>query len=210
MKKYILGFLKCIISKNISIFSLIDNVSRIDKKAKINYGVKLFNSSINSYSYIGPYSQIVCSEIGKFCSIADRCSIGLANHSINFLSTSPLFTSKINGTGYSWSDKNFFNEYRKVIVGNDVWIGTRVIIMGGVKIGDGAVIGSGSIVTKDIPAYAVAVGTPAKVIRYRFEDELISKLIEIKWWDRDEEVLKKQIKLFQKTELNLDEINNLQ
>ena len=181
--KYLLGLIKNLLNGRVSFFALVDTKSKISKNAKLNWGVKFYDSNIDSYSYVGPRSEIICTDIGKFCSIADNCSIGLPAHSIKNISTSPIFTTQKNGTGSSWISSSTFQEYDRVIIGNDVWIGTKVIIMGGVRIGDGAIIGAGSIVTKDIPDYAIAVGAPAKVIKYRFDRPIIEKLIEMEWWN---------------------------
>ena len=75
-------------------------------------------------------------------------------------------------------------------IGNDVWIGDNVFIKSGVKIGDGAVVGAGAVVTKDVPPYAVVVGVPARVIKYRFDEKTIAELLELKWWDLDAQIVK--------------------
>ncbi len=90
------------------------------------------------------------------------------------------------------------------IIGNDVWIGTRTMLIGGIHVGDGAIIGAGSIVTKDVPPYAVVAGNPARVIRYRFEEETIRKLEKIKWWNQEDTWLKENAVLFR----NVDEFMN--
>jgi acetyltransferase-like isoleucine patch superfamily enzyme len=206
MLKYFFGFLCHFFHKGVSSFSLVDNISMIHKKAKINYGVKIYDSKIGAYTYIGPKSEIVSADVGKFCSIAQNCYIGLASHSIKNISTSPIFTSKKNGTGHTWTDHNYFTETSRVIIGNDVWIGVHVTIIGGIKIGNGAIIGTGSIVTKDIPDYAVAAGVPAKVIKYRFENNIVEKLLQLKWWELPEELLRKNIEIFQKENFNPDDL----
>lgn len=198
MLKYILGLFKNLFNPAVSLFALIDNYSKVNKKAKVYRKAKIFKSTIDKYSYVGIGSSIVFADIGKFCSIAGNTLIGLGNHSLNNISTSPLFTAKDNATGFSWTEDNYFQEFQRVTIGNDVWIGTGVIIMGGVKIGDGAVIGAGAIVTKNIPDYAIAVGIPAKVIKFRFEQPLIDKLLKIKWWNLSDEILKENIQIFQK------------
>lgn len=105
--------------------------------------------------------------------------------------------------------RTIFFKNKLVTIGNDVWIGTRVIIMGGVKIGNGAVIGAGAIVTKDVPDYAIAVGVPAKVVKYRFSPDIIEKLLELQWWNLSEEELKENIKEFQRNSINLDVIEKI-
>jgi acetyltransferase-like isoleucine patch superfamily enzyme len=209
MLKYLLGLIKNLLNGGVSLFALIDTKSLISHKAKVNWGVKFYDSSIDSYSYVGPGSVVVCTDIGKFCSIADNCSIGLATHSIKYISTSPLFTSIKNGTGSSWSSLNTFHENFRVAIGNDVWIGTKVIIMGGVRIGDGAIVGAGALVTKDIPDYAIAVGCPAKVIKYRFDKPIIEKLAKIQWWNFSDGKLKEKIDMFQTENFGLEDLDKI-
>jgi len=100
-------------------------------------------------------------------------------------------------------DDNSFFEWRrnkKVTIGNDVWLGHNSLIMGGVSVGDGAVVGSCSVVTKDVAPYSVVAGVPAKVIKYRFNEEIIEKMLEIKWWDWPHEVIGKRLDDFKDTE----------
>jgi len=123
--------------------------------------------------------------IGKFCSIADNVKIFLGGeHRTDWITTFPFSAKEFN---------DLFPEAKKikghpktkgdVIIGNDVWIGYGAIILSGVKIGDGAVIGAGSIVTKDVLPYTIVAGNPAKIIRKRFSDQNIKKLLKLKWWN---------------------------
>lgn len=92
---------------------------------------------------------------------------------------------------------DLFEENKKeVIIGNDVWIGQSVLIKPGVVIGDGAIIGAGAVVTKNVAPYAIVVGVPAQIIKYRFSDEQIKKLLNIKWWDKDKEWIEEKAYLF--------------
>lgn len=144
------------------------------------------------YQYPINHDKLV---IGKFCSIACKAKFifNSANHRINSLSTYPfpLFfeewkLDKKNVT-QSWDNKG------DIVIGNDVWIGYDAVILAGVTIGDGAIIGTRAVVTKDVPPYTVVGGVPAKFIRKRFDDETIIKLLRLKWWDWREEKIKDNI-----------------
>lgn len=207
MKKYLLGLLKNLFNPGVSLFCKIDGLSSVGKKAKVNSLTQVYNSTMGRYSYLGRHSYLICADIGQFCSIGDEVKVGLGIHTISNLSTSPLFTEKHNGTGSSWADKNVVIPFKRVVVGNDVWIGERVIIMGGITIGDGAVIGAGAIVTKDVPPYAVVAGVPAKVIRYRFSENIIKKLLQLQWWNLEDDVLKQNLHLFQTEDLTENDLS---
>lgn len=209
MLKYILGLLKHLFNHAVSLGAMVDNLSVIDDKAKINRKTKVFNSSIGAYSYLSKHSSLVYASVGKFCSIGPNSAIGLGHHTLNNLSTSPLFTEKHNATGHSWTDKQDVYPYKKVTVGNDVWIGSRVMVVGGVTIGDGAVIAAGAVVTKDVPPYAVVGGVPAKVIKYRFSEDVIKYLEELQWWNLPEPRLKEHLELFQKEDIKIEDLKRL-
>lgn len=200
--------LKSLFLRSIAFSSQVE-YSIVSRKAKVWGHCKVFHSTIGDFSYLGTNSRLIYAHVGKFCSIAGNCAIGMGTHSINNISTSPIFTAKKNAVGISWSRENKYEEYKVIEMGNDVWIGQRVMIMGGVHIGNGAVIGAGAIVTKDIPPYAIAVGVPARVIRYRFPQEQIDALLAHPWWDLPEEKLRERIELFQSSEDINEKINIL-
>ncbi len=196
--------MQLLFSSNISRLAFVNNSSNVSKRAKVNRFVKLNNVQIDAYSYVGPSSELTNCKIGKFCSISSRVIVGLGTHPINFISTSPIFFSPYNGTGVKWCEQKVFDDMSKeTIIGNDVWIGMNAIIMGDLKIGDGSIIATNSVVTKDVPPYAIVGGVPAKVIKYRFDNEIINKLQNIKWWSFSDEEIRRQIKYFQKS-INLD------
>ncbi len=209
MLKYLLGLLKNLFNPAVSFFTKIDDKSAVSRKAKVYGNTQVTNSTLGDYSYVGRNSRIIHADVGKFCSISGAVRLGMGTHTLDKLSTSPIFTERHNSTGFQWADVQTDNPFKRVTVGNDVWIGTGVMIMGGVTIGDGAVVGAGAIVTKDVPPYAIVGGVPAKIIRYRFSEETIELLNKIQWWEKDEAELKENIELFQKT-VNEDSIMNVE
>jgi len=169
--------------------SVIDKNCCIDKNTKIEAVCHILennlivNSSIRRCSYIGRNSIIQNVTIGSFCSIASDVFIGLGLHPIELFSTSPVFYRIANIFNLKLIDKNYdFSEYKEIVIGHDVWIGARAIVLDGVNIGDGAVIATNAVVTKNVPPYAIVAGIPAKVIRYRFPQEKIDELIKSQWW----------------------------
>ena len=211
MIKYLLGMLRYFFYRNVSFRALVTSDSVISRKARINRHVKVFRSVVGDYSYISRRTSLVCTSVGKFCSIAGSCMIGAGTHTMRNMSTSPIFTERKNATGYSWTQKSTENPYSdKIEIGNDVWIGARVMIVGNVKVGNGAVVAAGAVVTKDVPPYAVVGGIPAKVIKYRFEPQIIESLERLKWWEWSEEVLKKHISCFQNQHVSLELLYELE
>lgn len=133
-------------------------------------------------------------SVGRYCSLASEVNIYSRNHPYWNPSTSPLFYN----TSFNRDLQADSVTYGKITIGNDVWIGQYAIVLPSCHyIGNGAVIGAGAIVTKDVPPYAVVAGNPAKIIKYRFDQETIAWLEEIRWWDWDIEELKKAVDSFQ-------------
>ncbi|MDD2364863.1 MAG: CatB-related O-acetyltransferase [Desulfuromonadaceae bacterium] len=148
--------------------------------------VNLSSAALGDFTYIASGTKIHNATIGKFCSIGPDILIGLGKHpSDTFVSTHPLFFSTLGQAQKIICDRNYFDEYSPVTIGNDVWIGARSIVLDGITIGDGAIIAAGSIVTKDVPAFAIVGGVPAKIIKYRFEISEIMFLNKFKWWDKE-------------------------
>lgn len=176
----------------------------LDSKAKFeghNYlaeNVTFLNSRLGRYSYISDHSFIKNTRIGRFCSIGNEVMTVAGSHPTDRISTHPAFYAKETQVGPGFVSENSYDEFQyldkqekiSVEIGHDVWIGARVIILEHVKIGNGAIVAAGAVVTKDVPPYAIVGGVPAKVIRYRFEEERIRGLQESAWWDKDEEWLK--------------------
>ena len=205
---FVRGFFHNFLSPNLSSFALISNSCRLSKTVVVNRGAKLKNCIIGDYTYVSAFTEINKSRIGRFCSIADHCKIGLPSHPLTQLSTSPIFTLKNNALKESWVKTDSNREDKPVIIANDVWIGSSVLIKGGVSIGNGAVIGAGAVVTKDVPSYAIVAGVPARIIRYRFDQDTIEKLESICWWNYPPSWLKENISIFQKEGISLDIIKD--
>ncbi len=166
--------------------------SKFGKYNTIQDNITLNNVRLGDFTYIGSNTKIQNSNIGKYCSIGPNVKIGLGRHPAStFVSTHPIFYSKNKQSQRIFTDRNYFEEYLPVEIGNDVWIAANAIVLDGIKINDGVIIAAGSVVTKDIPAYAIVGGIPAKIIRYRFDKESINKLLKLKWWNMEIEFLSK-------------------
>lgn len=137
--------------------------------------------------------------IGKFCSIAcgAKFLFTSANHKMSSLSTYP-FPIFYEEWGLDAKDiRNAWDNKGDIIIGNDVWIGYEAVIMAGVTIGDGAIIGTRAVVTKDVPPYTIVGGVPAKPIRKRFDDATVERLIKLRWWDWEHEKIAQSIAAIQ-------------
>ena len=158
---------------------------KIGEKSHLLGRGSIFNHvTIGNYTYIGRGALVQNCSIGKYCSISHEVILGLGSHPLNLFSTSPLFYRVNNPLKIQIVKQDSeFVEYKPIIVGNDVWIGARAIIMDGVIIGHGAVIASGAVVTKDVPPYAVVGGVPAKLIKYRIEPSKIKSYLQSDWYN---------------------------
>ena len=163
--------------------------SKIHKTSRISNGSSVISCNIDKYSYVGDYTYMSNVDVGKFTSVSSFCAIGGGNHTMDWVSTSPVFNSYRSILRYHFSNHEF-NPHKTTYIGNDVWIGAHVLIKSGVKISDGAVIGMGSVVTKDIGPYEIWAGNPARMIRKRFTDDVIEQLLQTKWWDLGDKKIK--------------------
>lgn len=161
----------------------IDPATSIDSNCHILSGTTVLKTTIKRFSYVGRRSIVQNADIGSFCSIANDVCIGLGSHPVSLFSTSPLFYRTQNTFHVTAIDRDMeFEEYTRITIGNDVWIGARAIVMDGVEIGDGAIVAANAVVTKNVPPYAIVGGVPARVIKRRFDDDKIARLLELKWW----------------------------
>lgn len=158
---------------------------RIAGNVEIGYRTSIFGPNTQIYSRLNPI------VIGKYCSIARGTTIQEYNHNTQSLSTY-MINSKIFGKNIECD----IHSKGPITIGNDVWIGAHVVILSGVKIGNGVIIAANSTVVNDIEPYSIVAGTPAKVIKKRFDDATIVKIESLKWWDKDEKWLKENSDIF--------------
>lgn len=152
-------------------------LGEIGKGNRLSRGVSMTSATeVGNYNYFGERVMVGNAIIGNYCSIAPDAKIGQSQHSISYITTYNDISKK--NTGYSLN-------HEKAQIGNDVWIGANAVIMQGVKIGNGAIVGANAVVTHDVPNYAIVVGIPAHIIRYRFNDSITAKIQESEWWNND-------------------------
>ena len=177
--------------------AFVDQTSKIGNYVALFDNVAVINSTIESFSYVQSNSVIFNSKIGKFCSIASDVKLGMAEHILTEVSTSPVFYDKRQPLPMPLTDRvNDFGQQIQTIIHSDVWIGQGAIIKSGVTICVGSVVGAGSVVTKDVPAYTVVAGNPAKPKRRRFNDDICNSLLLSEWWELDPKILKELSRYF--------------
>ncbi len=154
---------------------------------------------VGDHTYIQKKTTIFNATIGKYCSIASGVSIGPGIHKIDGISTHPIFYLFNTPLIKKYSNKDLFVSSEKTIIGHDVWIGERAILIDGVVVGTGAIIAAGSVVTKNVAPYSVVGGVPAKVLKYRFNEKEIDFLLKSEWWNNSEEWFEKNYHLFTST-----------
>jgi acetyltransferase-like isoleucine patch superfamily enzyme len=164
--------------------------STVHPTSKLESGTSFYHSTLGKHSFVGHDCDVFSADIGSFTSIANGVVIGGGRHPMEWVAMSPVF--------YQGRDsvKAKFAEYardvpRRVTIGHDVWIGRSAIVLPGVQVGDGAVVGAGAIVTKNVRSYAIVAGNPARTIRYRFDEVTIARLLAIQWWNLEEATLRR-------------------
>ncbi|MPN15622.1 2,3,4,5-tetrahydropyridine-2,6-dicarboxylate N-acetyltransferase [bioreactor metagenome] len=176
----------------------------VQNNVKLGQGVGIMRNAdirdgveIGDYSYVSPNTVIASGTIGKFTSIGYNCQIGMFEHPINYVSTSPNVYSNRNIFGF---EETWNEVYKPPYIGNDVWIGSNAVILQGVKIGDGAIVAAGAVVTKDVEPFSIVGGVPAKFIKKRFNNEKIKQLVDLSWWNLSVEEIKRYKSIFESKE----------
>ena len=179
-----------------------NTTTRIDVSSTFE-GANVIGDNTRFCGILG-YGSYICNDcsiigsVGRFTSIAAEVNNAQGVHPITapYVTTSPMFFSLKKQSGITFAKEQLFEEMRAPIqIGNDCWIGQRAFFVGGLTIGDGAVVLAGAVVTKDVPPYAVVGGVPAKILKYRYDEETIDFLLEKKWWNMPIEWLKENSEL---------------
>lgn len=179
--------------------------SSIDSTSKIESGTSFYFSKMDRYSFCGYDCDINNADIGSFVSIASDVVVGGGRHPMEWVSMSPVFYEGRDSVRQKFSIHKR-EPIKRVVIGNDVWIGRSAILLPGVEVGNGSVIGAGAVVTKNVPAYAIVAGNPARLIRYRFNEGIIQRLLETRWWELHDDELHKLAPHFNNVERFLEVI----
>lgn len=187
--------INCNLSDDVAIgdFTVIQD-SDFGSNITIQRNNTIYSSSIGNFTYTGRNTHVWNSEIGSFCSISWGVGIGGANHDYSKITTHAFLYSK--DFGFIDGEPLYDRFSSECIVGNDVWIGANANICRGVVVGNGAVIGAGAVVTQNVDPYTIVVGVPAKPLKKRFSEEIISRIDKTNWWSLPRSVIKDNIQLF--------------
>ena len=183
--------LDSVIDDRVRLGSYIDLAhSRVASDAAISNFCTMYKSSLGSFSYLAENVKLCVTTVGKFSSIGPNVVSGYGDHPTMWVSTSPAFYSPLGQCGISFVSGNaLYDELKPVVIGSDCWIGANAVLKNGVTIGDGAIVGAGAFVNRDVAPYAIVVGTPAVLKRFRFSSAICDQLLRLQWWDLPATVL---------------------
>lgn len=181
--------------------------SVIHPTSKLESGTSFYNSTLDRHSFCGYDCDVANADIGSFVSIANGVVIGGGRHPMEWVAMSPVFYEGKDSVKAKFSTHPR-TAAKRVTIGHDVWIGRSAIVLPGVSIADGAVVGAGAVVTKPVPAYAIVAGNPAKILRYRFSEPVIERLLRTRWWTKDETELLRLGPLFNDVDRFLEAAEN--
>lgn len=202
----------CILGRKSTIgdFSRVFN-STLEEHCSLQRNNLIYNTTIGRYSYTGKNFTAFNCEIGAFCSISFNVVIGGGEHPYHFVTDHAfLYSKEFELIPDDFDLKKIYDRFSTpCTIGNDVWIGANACILRGVSIGDGSVIGAGCVVTKNIPPYSIVAGVPGRIIKKRFDDDIIERLEKIKWWNLPSNVIKENFELFN-TEPNKEILEKLE
>jgi acetyltransferase-like isoleucine patch superfamily enzyme len=183
----------------------LDGRTELEGRNRLLKNASVQGTRIGFGSYVGMDSVLDGARIGRFCSIGPYVRIVAGRHPTKkIVSTHPAFYSIRHQAGFGYAETQLVDEFSyadaatrtTVIIGNDVWIGHGAALVAGIRIGDGAVVGASSLVTKDVAPFTINVGVPSKIISHRFAPGEIAMLLESRWWDRPEEWLRENARNF--------------
>ena len=192
-----------------------DNITTFEGRNRVYNGAKLYRSRLGLGSYVGPRCLLTNTSIGRFSCIGPEVQTVIGAHpTAGFVSIHPAFFSTREQAGFTFSTEDKFPEFGEnrnesdilVEIGSDVWIGYGARLMQGIRIGHGAVVAAGSIVTKDVPPFTIVGGVPARTIKQRFPEATIKRLLATEWWQRDFTEIEKLAPLFINPEELLDSL----
>lgn len=163
--------------------------SHIHPTSKLESGTSFYYSTMDRHSFCGYDCEIAYADIGSFVSIANGVVLGGGRHPMEWAGMSPVFYEGRDSVRAKFST-HARAAPKRVIIGHDVWIGRSAIVLPGVEIGSGAVVGAGAVVTKSVPPYAIVAGNPARLIRFRFAEGIVARLLATQWWTWPDDALK--------------------
>jgi virginiamycin A acetyltransferase len=173
--------------------------SEVGDRVRIGRYNHLLHVEIGTRSFTGPHTVLIKSRIGKYCSLSWGVTVGGGEHDYTRLSTHSFLYSDYDGLRPAAEPPTYDRFAAPCTVGSDVWIAASATILRGVKVGDGAVVAANAVVTRDVPPYALVAGVPARVMKLRFQENVIERLLEIRWWDFPDALIRDNFEFFVRT-----------